>query len=518
MGSTVDYLVLGSGLSGLTFSALMAGRGHSVKILEAHEHFGGYGHTFSFGDYRFNAQFHYVTSCGKGDIVHTFLKKIGLDQKVKFHLLNKEGYDRVYCDGKQLNIPMGLESLRENMIQACPEARSSITQFIDLLIDFRKASKNFPRHLSHSYQCLKALPSYLKLFRYRNATLQEVFDTFQLPKILQTLVSGQLLDYMLPPKDLSFLVWAALFIGYCNGAYYPDRHFEHCIDSIVHSIKSNGGTLCPNERVVDFIIEGNSVKGVYTESVDPKTGVYHGKKTAHYGKTVVCNFDPKAAAAMIGVEKFSGKVRRALDYDYSYSSFVLYGVVEGIDLRNFGFGDWNIWHCQEDHNLAFENMYRNHDYSKPYFGMNCRSLHSSDPSICMRKNCQMFEMLTVANYEYWKELKLRDHRAYNLKKKEVLESLLKVVEDNYVPNISKHLVFKMTGSPTTNERFVNSPYGGCYGINLTPRNFQFSRKLTSRTSLDNFYFCSAASGAAGFSGTIMTGIQLYEKLTRDYLD
>ena len=41
-----DYLIIGSGLSALTFGALMANAGKTVQILEAHEHPGGFGHTF----------------------------------------------------------------------------------------------------------------------------------------------------------------------------------------------------------------------------------------------------------------------------------------------------------------------------------------------------------------------------------------------------------------------------------------------------------------------------------------
>ncbi len=31
-----------------------------------------------------------------------------------------------------------------------------------------------------------------------------------------------------------------------------------------------------------------------TQCVDPKTGIYQGSKQLHYGKTLICNFDPKA--------------------------------------------------------------------------------------------------------------------------------------------------------------------------------------------------------------------------------
>ena len=48
----LDYLVVGSGLSALVFAALATRHGATVKVLEAHEHPGGYGHTFQHGEVR----------------------------------------------------------------------------------------------------------------------------------------------------------------------------------------------------------------------------------------------------------------------------------------------------------------------------------------------------------------------------------------------------------------------------------------------------------------------------------
>ncbi len=266
MNNKVDYLVLGSGLSSLSFSALMAQQKRSIKILESHEHFGGYGHSFAVGNYRFNSQLHYVSSCGKGAIVHTFLRRLGLENEVTFNRLNVEGYDRIYCGDKSLHIPYGYDKLQKNMEKIDPQASDSIKKFIAILIAFEKAAEIFPRHLHQSYRIIKAFPSYWKLFKYRNATLQDVFDECQLPKILQTLVSGQLIDYMLPPKELSFFVWAALFNAYNNGAYYATKHFEHVVDSLVKSIQDNGGELYANERVVEFIDRRKYCKGgLYTK-------------------------------------------------------------------------------------------------------------------------------------------------------------------------------------------------------------------------------------------------------------
>ena len=73
----LDHLVVGSGLAGLSFAALMAHAGRRVRVLEAHEYAGGYGHTFEIGGkYKFNAQLHYVWNCGEGRTVNRFLRKL----------------------------------------------------------------------------------------------------------------------------------------------------------------------------------------------------------------------------------------------------------------------------------------------------------------------------------------------------------------------------------------------------------------------------------------------------------
>ena len=83
-----------------------------------------------------------------------------------------------------------------------------------------------------------------------------------------------------------------------------------------------------------------------------------------------------------------------------------------------------------------------------------------------------------------------------------------------MPGFRDHLVFKMTGSPTTSERFCWAPQGNSYGSNMTPEQIGPGR-LDHRTSLDRFWFCNASSGFAGFAGTIWTGSTLYEALEQD---
>jgi phytoene dehydrogenase-like protein len=295
-----------------------------------------------------------------------------------------------------------------------------------------------------------------------------------------------------------------------GGAYYPTHHFEHVVEALVATIRGRGGEVRLNHRVADFLVEGNRVSGVVAEEVDDD-GIATGAVNEFRGAEVVANMDPRRVSEMLGVERFSRKVRSQLAYEYSPSNFMAYCVVEGIDLREHGFGRWNLFHTdQPDLNQAFHDMLRRGDYSRPSFAVTTPGLLTEVKGDCPEGQ-QIIEFLTVADYARFRDLNFSDPRAYRAKKKEIFDAILDVMERDYVPGLREHLVFRMTGSPTTNERFCWSPAGHSYGSNMTPENIGPGR-LDHRTSLAHFHFCNASSGYAGFAGTIWTGCRLYEQL------
>ncbi|MEO8892498.1 MAG: NAD(P)/FAD-dependent oxidoreductase [Coleofasciculaceae cyanobacterium] len=505
-----DYLITGSGLSALVFGALMANSGKTVQILEAHEHPGGFGHTFTMAQkYTFNAQFHYVWDCGEGQLVDQVLKKLGLDQDVTFEQYDPDGFDHMRMPGYALDIPSEPEELIQRLSTLFPAHSDRIRQFVNEVEKTGAGLKKLAPPVK-PIELLKHAGEVACAIQYLNSTLQDVFDKFQLPQAAQTLLALQWLDFLLPPNQLSFYAWVALFRGYQAGAFYPTQHFEQVINSLVKVIESHGGKVLLNHEVTNFRLTGKTVTGV--EAIDLTTHQTH----EFTGGTVICNIDPQKAAKMIGESKFSKTVRRKLNYEYSASNYMVYCVVKDLDLRDYGFGKWNVSHTgHDDLNEAFAQMYDHHDFSNPSFAITTPTLLTTAGGDCP-EDCQIVEFLTVANYAYFKELWNRDRKAYRQKKQEILDSILDVVEEHYVPNFRKHLVFQITGSPTTNERFCWCPNGNSYGSSLTPRNMGLGR-LNHETSLKQFYFCNASSGYPGFAPTFWTGTRLYQQLSGDLL-
>ena len=505
-----DYLIVGSGLSALTFGALMANSGKTVQILEAHEHAGGFGHTFTMAKkYKFNAQFHYVWDCGEGQTVNRVLKKLGLEREVTFERYDPQGFDHMRSPEYAMDIPSEPEELIQRLSSLFPESSDRIRQFIN---EVEKTGEGLKK-LSPPINPMELIKHPLEVFstvQHLNSTLQDVFDKFQLPQAAQTLLALQWLDFLLPPNQLSFYAWVVLFRGYQAGAFYPTQHFEHVINSLVKVIESHGGQVLLNHEVINFSVTNRTVTGVQAMNL------LNHQSDKFTGDTVICNIDPKKAAKMIGESQFSKTVRRKLDYTYSASNYMAYCVVKDIDLRDYGFGKWNLFHTgHENLNEAFAQMYDRHDFSNPSFAITTPTL-LTDASLDCPEDSQIVEFLTVANYDYFKKLEGSDRKAYNHKKQEIFDSILDVVEAKYVPNFRKHMVFHITGSPTTNERFCWCPNGNSYGSSLTPRNMGLGR-LNHETSLHHFYFCNASSGYPGFAPTIWTGALLYQRLSGDVI-
>lgn len=505
-----DYLIVGSGLSALVFGALMANNGKTVQVLEAHEHPGGFGHTFTMAKkYTFNAQFHYVWDCGDGYTVNRVLKKLGLDQEVTFVQYDPQGFDHMRMPGYALDIPSEPEELIQRLSALFPTHSNSIRQFINAVEQTSAGLKRLAPPVK-PIELLLHTKEVIGTIQYLNSTLQDVFNKFQLPQAAQTLLALQWPDFLLPPNQLSFYAWVALFKGYQAGAFYPTQHFEQVINSLVKVIELHGGQVLLNHEVKNFKLTDKTVTGV--EAIDLTTSQTH-EFTAD---TIICNIDPKKAAKMIGESKFSKAVRQKLNYEYSASNYMAYCVVKDLDLRDYGFGNWNLFHSgHQDLNEAFAQMYEHHDFSNPSFAITTPTLLTAARRDCP-EDCQIVEFLTVANYNYFRQLHDRDPKAYRQKKQEILDAILDVVEKHYVPNFRKHLVFQITGSPTTNERFCWCPEGNSYGSSLTPRNMGLGR-LNHETSLNNFYFCNASSGYPGFAPTFWTGALLYQRLSGDAL-
>lgn len=499
-----DYVIIGAGVSALTVGALLTNAGFRVCILEAHDLAGGYAHTFAMNDFHFCAQVHYIWGCAPGQRIFEFLKYINLEKEVTFQSYDPDGYDHVSLpDGKIVRIPYGFDRLSANINKTFPGQERQLAQFISVVEKIYQEIGQIPHNTSWWKYLLKA-PRYLTVIKYRNKTLQDLFDECSLSKEIQAILSATSGDFMAPPKELSLLAFVLLFSGYNEGAYYPTNHYKHFIESLTNFIVNHSGCHIYYEtEVSQFSIEGEKVSSVQTSD---------GK--SFKAKNFICNMDPQKASHLIGRNKFPASYLPALSYDYSPASFIVYLGIKDIDLNQCGFGNYNIWHLSNwDMNKCWQSL-KNNCFDSPWLALSTPTLHTpaGGSSPC---GTQILELTTFANYSWFKHLYDTDPKKYREEKRVVSEKLLDIVENRYIPNLRKHIALKVVGTPTTNEDFCFAPQGNSYGAHLSPGNMGL-RRLKAQTPWGNFFWCNATSGYGGVYGAVYTGMQLYTDLTNDH--
>jgi phytoene dehydrogenase-like protein len=360
-----------------------------------------------------------------------------------------------------------------------------------------------PDRLSPSF-VVGGLVRYRHLLRYLRWTLDDLYDHIGMPQRLRAICAGQCGDYLLPPRDVSLLLHVALVANYHRGAYYPRKHFYQFVEAIADSIRRRSGCTILLEHEVDrIVVDGGRVASVSTTN---------GKRFT--AQRFVSNVDPRRTAQLVGEEHLEARDRRFLRYDYSCGTFTMYLGVRGIDLREHGFGSFNVWHYpSDDLNRIYDDQLERHDLSRPWLFMSTPTLHSGEPGLCPPGE-QILEVATCCDHARWAHLRRTDRRAYNVAKKKVRETILDVIEAHYVPKLRDHLSFRMAGTPSTNERYCWAPSGNAYGAALIPA-YVGMRRRPWQTSLENLWMVNATAGLPSIAGTVGAGIRLYRDLTGD---
>lgn len=499
-----DYVIIGTGSSALTVGALLANAGYKICMLEAHDVPGGYCHTFEMGGYEFCAQVHYIWGCAPGGKIYEFLKRIGLEKDITFELFDKKGYDHmVMPDGKRVQIPYGWENLINNIVAAYPDQKVPVEKFVEIIRKLREEFRYFPDRELTWKDYLEAY-RFPNIIKYRLATLQDLYNEVGMSKEAQAVLCANAGDFMLPPERLSLFCYLGLFGGYNTGAYYPTKHFKYYI-----------------RRLAQFITDHEGCH-IYYETKVNKINVHEGKVTSietangktFTAKNYICNADPQTMAKIIGMEHFPKVEKKKLDYQYSQAGVMIYLGLKDIDLRDYGFGSFNIWHLEQwDMNQMWREMGAV-NFTKPWIFLSTPTLHTPEGGTTPSDKHQILEIAAYTEYQPFKEAKDRSYAEYTKLKFQVADRMMQIVEEKYIPELRKHIVVQTIGTSTTNEDFVLAPEGNAYGADMTPEQVSGTR-LKARTPFHNFFWCNASSGWAGMYGTVATGLNLYMDLTGD---
>ncbi|WP_072804559.1 phytoene desaturase family protein [Rhodococcoides yunnanense] len=129
-----DAIVVGAGLGGLSAAAYLASAGKRTLVLEQHSVIGGSSHVFRRrGRWEFDVGVHYLGDCGPDGQVSRVLKGLGLQERVQFVEMDRDGFDTVIAPDLELKIPCDWDQLMDNFIVEFPREERAIRRYFGVL-------------------------------------------------------------------------------------------------------------------------------------------------------------------------------------------------------------------------------------------------------------------------------------------------------------------------------------------------------------------------------------------------
>jgi phytoene dehydrogenase-like protein len=276
------------------------------------------------------------------------------------------------------------------------------------------------------------------------------------------------------------------------------------MDSLLTRVREGHGCrVMLSTEVADIEVRDGVARSVTTASGDRFSA-----------DTILFDADAQLSLDLIGREHFPASFRRKLSYDYGPSVVSVYLGIEGYDLRAHGFGEQNVfWYPDVDVNAVYDRQLGDEIPERPFFFCNAPSLRPHD-DVLTPPGGEQLVMVAPCSYRLFRRLRDRDEREYTAAKAEFASRIIRVVEEELAPGVSKHIRTKVIGSPLTNEFYVRAPMGNCYSTPLDPKHVNL-RRVNYRSPFPNLHYVGASASLPGFATLIHFASMLYEELTGD---
>jgi phytoene dehydrogenase-like protein len=494
-----DAIVIGSGIGGLTFAAIMARlRKWRVLVLERHFKIGGLTHTFSRpGGWTWDVGLHYVGEMGPekmGRRLFDFVTGGAVDWNPM-----PDVYDVFLYPDLRVGLRSGEANFRASLTEAFPAQRASIDQYVR---DLKQAMRWFgrgamasaaPWPLQPILQAINRCTARLPL----RITKDYLLERFADPR-LRAVVVSQWADYGLPPGRSAFVTHAVIATHYMGGAWYPIGGAGEIAKGAAGVIQAAGGELLANHEVARILLEQGRAVGV---EVDVKQGK-HGTRAEFRAPVIVSDAGAwNTFARLLPSESF--RFRDELQAPPEGLEVVELFLGLRRDPREMGFRGENYWIFSSfDHDQMYD---RRNELLDGQAAMAYLSFPSLKDPRAAGHTAEIIAPFSYRALEAWRgEPWRRRGAAYDSAKERITRALLDLIERHH-PGFAGLVEYAELATPLTFEHFTAAPSGTIYGYPATPEKYR-KQWLAARTPVRNLYLTGTDVSLLGIMGALMGGV------------
>ena len=493
-----DIIIIGSGIGALTLASIMAKFNKKrVLILERHSKIGGYTHSFSRKQYKWDVGLHYIGTIFEGRLTGRVFDFI-TNGKLKWQKILEPFEAFVYPDftfklfGEE-------KKYKHDLIRMFPKEKSAIKSY------FRDIKLATCWYLI--YFLCRFLPLFLriplaiinKLFQRKALMVtSDYLDRCFKDRKLKSLLTSQWGNYGLPPSRSSFLIHALVVNHFINGGYYPKGGAEEIANTIVPTIEQQGGKCLANHEVTQVIVEDSRAVGV-SVNVGNRSQPYTEK---YYAPVIVSNIGAyNTFTKLIPKDIHIPFAKKCVNINNTSTCVALYVGLKD-DVKSLGIKSTNHW------------IYDSYDHEKHY--RNSKLVEGS-PSACYLSFIFHKDLKVKANtaviiaYVYYSKFKKWRHQSSGKRDKEyydlkdtISDGLINFVNRRY-PGFRNMVDHAELATPLTSEHFTDHSEGAMYGLPATPERYR-QKWLKVKTPLKGFYITGTDISALGVVPSMMGGL------------
>lgn len=432
-----DFIVIGSGVSGLTSAILLGMCGHRVAVVEQSALPAPLIRGFKQQGMHFDTGFHYTGALAQGEMLDLYFRHLGIAQDLEKVSYDENGFDAFHFlqDGMTFHFPYGYDRIRDRLYAVFPDEKAGIDAYLHIVDTEFNNSPHLNPNLAED-----ALVSFNPLNEKSIASLLEAH--IRNPR-LRAILSMHFMLYGTEPH----LAPASLH-AQVTGSLYRS----------VHGIRGGGMALAESmlkrlETLGAKIFTGRAVAKVLTSSGECR-GVELADGEILESSGCVSSIHPRALLSIMDETALRPAARRRFAaFEDTSSAFMFYASTDIIptilDRKNlFLCPDLNLDdYCRIDRPLE----------SRPFF------IATGLPGTQGRQGLALLCPASIEEVQPWLDTQTRRRPAeYQRMKQEMMDR----VRDHllrHVPGLST-LNMLDCATPLTFRDYANAPSGCLYGV------------------------------------------------------
>jgi all-trans-retinol 13,14-reductase len=490
-----DAIVIGSGIGGLAAAAALARRRRRVLVLEQHWVAGGLTQTFRRQEWTFATGVHYIGGVGpQRGPDGAFGRLLGwlADGGISFAPCANP-YDIVQLPDFAFGIPHPESAYRDALLERFPAQRKAIDQWFEACEAARRSAftlfalHGMPKWLAWGLRQWRGT----EVERWTRHTLADELAGIDDPA-LRAVLGARWGDYGAPPAQAPFAEHALVTGSYNAGSYYPVGGPARFAQALVPVIEAAGGEVrlgCDVKR-----IRTNDGRGGAVEF--EQRGERRCEKAGHVisamgaANTVACLDAAEAQAWQQSIRELAPGI----------SYLTLYVGLDG-DIASAGAGSANHW-IYESADIG-ELWSTPADADAPGIFVSFPSL--KDPTESGKATAEVVAVVDASAFAPWLDLPGRERPEEYLALKSWIEERLLAQFLRHFPALRPMVRFHELSTPVTQRRFVRTPGGAMYGLEMTARRLN-SPALHVRTPVPGLLLAGQDVISPGVPGAFMGGM------------